>query len=136
MNPADATQHDEKRDEDLESESSSSSSSSDESEPENATEVRRPEIATEVMRQTDIIPINNDIALLKEEVITSYYFGAANVSAGDFINAGLDTILSTQLQHSTSEQAQNQVYGFLANYVNWAVVARFHSVKARNKVSA
>ena len=85
---------------------------------------------------SDILPIDKEVALLKEEVLVKYYYGKANVSAGDFIDANLISILDTQLlaNEMSLSKANDSVKEYLANYVNWAGLAKLHSIKAANKV--
>ena len=85
---------------------------------------------------SDTLPIDTKVALLKEEVLTKFYYGKADVSAGDFIDANLISILDTQLleEHKSAAEAKDLVYKYMANYVNWASLAQIHSVKAANKV--
>ena len=89
-----------------------------------------------VQVKSDILPIDTEVALLKEEVLVKYYYGKANVSAGDFINANLISILDTQLltDEMPLSKAKILVFEYLANYVNWAGLAKLHSIKAANKV--
>ena len=90
----------------------------------------------QVTIKLDVLPIDSEVALLKEEVLISYYFGKADVSAGDFINANLINILDTQLLQDELSlvNAKKLVFEYLANYVNWACLANLHSIKAANKV--
>ena len=88
------------------------------------------------METQDQIPINTDIALAKESVLTQFYFGEANTPAFDFIDAGLDSLLMNKLaEMDDPQQGEKLVKQFLANYVNWASIAKLHTVKSQNKVS-
>ena len=91
----------------------------------------------EVTIKSELLPIDPEIALIKEEVLINFYYGKANVPAGDFINANLLNILDKQLldEELTKNAAKELVFGYLANYSNWASLAKLHSVKAANKVS-
>ena len=90
----------------------------------------------EVTIKSELLPIDPEIALIKEEVLINFYFGKANVPAGDFINANLLNILDKQLldEQMSASAAKELVFAYLANYSNWASLAKLHSVKAANKV--
>ena len=98
--------------------------------------VPQPKPDQQVTIKLDILPIDTEVALLKEEVLISYYFGKADISAGDFVNANLISILDTQLleKELSMNEAKKLVFEYLANYVNWACLANLHSIKAANKV--
>ena len=90
----------------------------------------------EVTIKSELLPIDPEVALIKEEVLINFYFGKANVPAGDFINANLLNILDKQLldEQLSRQAAKELVFAYLANYSNWASMAKLHSVKAANKV--
>ena len=97
---------------------------------------QNPEKESVTLIENDQIPINTTVALAKESVLTKFFFGDATIAACDFIDAGLDSILMNQLADlDDPKSGQHLVQGFLANYVNWASVAKMHTVKSQNKVS-
>ena len=84
---------------------------------------------------TDEVPINSELALAKEELLLSYYFGLPTISAGDFVNSDLDSLLLTQLEAETDVgKCQQYVAAYLSNYTNWACLAKMHSHKTQLKV--
>ena len=83
---------------------------------------------------TDEVPINSELALAKEDLLLNYYFGLPTVSAGDFVNSELDSLLLTQLETETDlSQCQLYVTSYLGNYTNWACLAKMHSHKTQLK---
>ena len=84
---------------------------------------------------TDEVPINSELALAKEELLLSYYFGLPTVSAGDFVNSDLDSLLLTQLAAEDDlSKCQQYVAAYLSNYTNWACLAKMHCHKTQLKV--
>ena len=84
---------------------------------------------------TDEVPINSELALAKEDLLLNYYFGLPTVSAGDFVNSDLDSMLFSQLEtESDLAKCQAHVAAYLCNYTNWACLARMHSHKTQLKV--
>ena len=81
----------------------------------------------------EFIPIDVGLALAKEKLLLEHYFGIPDCSANEFIDAGLDSVLSVQLldENLTTKQAQELVNKYLSNYVNWAYYAQLHSVKSQ-----
>ena len=84
---------------------------------------------------TDEVPINSELALAKEDLLLNYYFGLPTVSAGDFVNADLDSLLLAQLGHESDlSKCKTYVAAYMSNYTNWASLARMHSHKTQLKV--
>ena len=84
---------------------------------------------------TDEVPINSELALAKEDLLLNYYFGLPTVSAGDFVNSELDSLLLTQLEAETDlAKCQQYVISYLGNYTNWACLAKMHCHKTQLKV--
>ena len=81
----------------------------------------------------EFIPIDANLALTKEKLLLEHYFGIPDCSATEFIDAGLDSVLSVQLldESLNADQAQMLVKKYLSNYINWAYYAQLHSVKSQ-----
>ena len=98
-------------------------------------EAKSKETKNPVKLTLDEVPINMELALGKEDLLLNYYFGLPTVSAGEFINSELDSMLFTQLENETNlTKCQGYVASYLSNYTNWASLARMHSHKTQLKV--
>ena len=91
----------------------------------------RKTVSGQVMQE--FIPLDAGLALTKEKLVLEHYFGVPDCSANEFIDAGLDSVLSVQLldEAVNLEQARILVKKYLSNYINWAFYAQMHSVKSQ-----
>ena len=111
-------------------------SKSNASQPEKIPENELKEVQTKIQMTHDKIPINNHYALAKETSLLKFYYGAPDISAGDFIDSEVLSLLDSQLLRPgiTMDETKTHVLKYLANYTNWAAFAVYHSTKAVNKV--
>ena len=89
------------------------------------------------LTRKEFTPIDAETAFLKEKLLLQHYFGNPDCSASDFIDGNLDAVLSVQLLSDdiTVADGQKLVKQYICNYVNWALIARLHSVKTQNMAS-
>ena len=94
-------------------------------------------IKQRVVSSKEFIPIDVEMALFKEKLLLQHYFGNPDCAANDFIDGKLDAILSVQLlaEDATLASCQKLVRQYISNYVNWASIAKLHSIKIQNKES-